>query len=261
MSVDHDNLFVQHQNTTLDAFLSGKLSLVQPKTGFRAGSDSVLLGASVSLTATSLLDLGSGVGAAGLVAAHWAAKARVLLAERDPVTAQLARENILRNQFEGRCRAEQVDISAPGPEREAAGLLSNGFASVIANPPFFDSASGTLSADSTRAGARHHDSENLDRWVRTAVACSAPKGEVIFIYPADRLSELLAAFELRLGNVAVLPVTARPDKEAGRVLVRGIKGSRAPLRLLSPLVLHGETGNHYAPRAREILTGIAPLVW
>jgi tRNA1(Val) A37 N6-methylase TrmN6 len=46
------------------------------------------------------------------------------------------------------------------------------------------------------------------------------------------------------------------------VLLRAIKGSRSPSRLLPPLVLHGETGNAFLPPVERILrqgAGIADV--
>ena len=52
---------------THDAFLGGRLHLWQPRRGYRAGVDPVLLAASVPAKAgQSVLDLGCGAGAAAL---------------------------------------------------------------------------------------------------------------------------------------------------------------------------------------------------
>ena len=48
MSLDQPKAFVKHQTVTRDAFLGGRLTLSQPSHGFRAGLDSVLLGAAVA---------------------------------------------------------------------------------------------------------------------------------------------------------------------------------------------------------------------
>ena len=54
-------------DVTEDAFLGGKLHLKQPRRGYRAGVDPVLLAAAVPAQAgQSVLDLGCGVGAAAL---------------------------------------------------------------------------------------------------------------------------------------------------------------------------------------------------
>jgi tRNA1(Val) A37 N6-methylase TrmN6 len=57
----------------------------------------------------------------------------------------------------------------------------------------------------------------------------------------------------------VLPVAPRQGATATRVLLSGIKGSRAPLRLLPPLALHLGKDKGYAPAAEAILRDGAGL--
>ena len=53
----------QHSEITDDTFLGGKLSLFQPKKGFRAGLDSVLLAASINAkSGDKIFEIGAGVG-------------------------------------------------------------------------------------------------------------------------------------------------------------------------------------------------------
>jgi tRNA1(Val) A37 N6-methylase TrmN6 len=132
---------------------------------------------------------------------------------------------------------------------------------VIANPPFFAEDAGTLADDAGRAGARHMDSGALDLWVKTAAGCAAAGGEIVFIYPAESLSPLLPAFTQRFGAVTVLPLTPRPEAPASRVLVRGIKGSRAPLTLLASRAMHHAEGRAFQPAFDAIFRGTARLVW
>ena len=261
MSVDQTSHFVKPQNTTLDAFLGGRLQLLQPEKGFRAGSDSVLLGASVPADARRIVDLGAGIGTAGLVVACWTTAAEVVLAERDAGALALARRNVETNGFAERVTVAEIDISAGGPARAAAGLAPNRFDCVIANPPFFEKGRGTPADAPDRDAARHDEADGIDKWVRVAAGLAAPRGMAIFILPAARLGVALAAFEKRFGDVRILPIAARPGTEAGRILIAGVKGSRAPLRLFAPLVLHGETGNDFVSPAREVLTGRHKLDW
>jgi len=65
---------------------------------------------------------------------------------------------------------------------------------------------------------------------------------VTLIWRADGLVDLLAALARGFGAVAVQPVHPRADAPAIRVLVRAVKGSRAPLALLPALVLAGADG-------------------
>jgi tRNA1(Val) A37 N6-methylase TrmN6 len=261
MSLDQPSDFVKPQTVTRDAFLGGRLTLSQPQSGFRAGLDSVLLGAAVPKDTQNLLDLGAGVGTAGLAALAMQRAARVDLVERDEATLALARDNVAQNGFADRARVLALDILATGAARRASGLADNGYDAVIANPPFFGAGQGTHAPDRSRAAARHMAADELDSWVKCAASAAKAGGLAIFIYPAQGLSPLLAAFDRRFGGLVVLPLTARPCTPATRVLVRGIKGSRAPLTLLASRALHGPQGNGFAPEFDAILRGAAVLDW
>jgi tRNA1(Val) A37 N6-methylase TrmN6 len=254
MSLAHGVEIEKRAGVTRDAFLGGRLMLLQPARGFRAGLDSVLLGAAVGATAGTLLDLGAGVGTAGLVALAGQAGLSATLVEADPATAALAAENIAANGLSGRAAVQTLDIAAPG--RRA--LPRDAFASVIANPPFFDAGSAPAPA---RAAARQMAPGALETWVRAAAAHAAPGAEVVFIHVAARLPALLAGFERRFGALTILPLSPREGAPAQRVLVRGIKGSRAPLTLLASRPLHEAAGRAFRPEFEAIFRGTARLHW
>lgn len=260
MSLDQPSGFVKHQTVTRDAFLGGRLTLSQPSHGFRAGLDSVLLGAAVGEGRKLLLDLGCGVGTAAFVAMANGVEIAATLADQNGEMTALAGQNAAANGLAGRTRVIHLDITAKGAERRAAGLADNGYDSVIANPPFFADGAGTLAADAGRAGARHMDAATLDLWIRTAASSAAAGGEIVFVYPAHGLAPLLAGFEHRFGAVTILPLAPRQGDPVTRVLIRGIKGSRAPLVLLSTRILHAE-GRTFAPDFDAIFRGEARLVW
>jgi tRNA1(Val) A37 N6-methylase TrmN6 len=261
MSLDQPHGFVKHQSVTRDAFLGGRLTLSQPSHGFRAGLDSVLLGAAVAADRKALLDLGCGVGTAGFVAMAHNQHLHGTLAERNGDIIALAQANAARNGFADRARIIEVDAAGTGADRRAAGLAENGFDSVIANPPFFADAAGTLAPDAGRAAARHMDAATLERWIKTAAGAAAAGGEIIFIYPAASLPPLLAGFTQRFGAVTILPLTPRPEQPASRVLIRGIKGSRAPMVLLASRAMHADEGQAFQPQFEAIFRGAGRLVW
>lgn len=261
MSLDQPADLVKHETRTRDAFLGGRLTLSQPRNGFRAGQDSVLLGAAVSGGTKSLLDIGAGVGTAGLVALTLGCAEHATLAERDMLALELAGLNVAENSLDQRAQVVAVDISAVGSARRAAGLVENAYDCVIANPPYFVAGQGTLAPQSDRADARHMEVEALDLWARCAAGSAKAGGTAIFIYPADGLAALLAAVTPRFGAVTILPLASRPGMAATRILVRGKKGSRAPLTLLATRALHGHEGNGFAPEFEGIFRGEAVLDW
>ncbi|MDB5562304.1 MAG: methyltransferase [Hyphomicrobiales bacterium] len=261
MSLDHTSKIVKPQSLTRDAFLGGRLTVSQSESGFRAGLDSVLLGAAIAPQTTSLLDLGCGAGVAALVGLTHNPAASGVLLDSNASALALAELNVAENGFAARARVLLLDATARGALRSEAGLPVDHFTSVIANPPFFTTGRGTLADDGGRADARHMDAEALDLWVKTAAAAAAPRGEVIFIHTVESLAPLLAAFDARFGAVTLLPFLPRPGRAATRVLVRGIKGSRAPLKMLAPRMLHGEVGNAFAADIDPIFRGESRLIW
>jgi tRNA1(Val) A37 N6-methylase TrmN6 len=176
-----------------------------------------------------------------------------LLVDTDAAALALAQENIVRNGFATRARAVRLDVAAGGKPHGT-------FDTVIANPPYFAEGQGTA-ATTRGAAARQMDPLTLDAWVKTAAANTAAGGQVIFIVPAYTIGPLLNAYATRFGAVVVLPVSPRPAMPANRILVRGVRNSRAPLTLLSTRALHGPEGPAFAPEFEAIFRGEATLHW
>ena len=101
----------------------------------------------------------------------------------------------------------------------------------------------------------------LEHWVRAAAAHCAPDGEAIFIHAAQALPALLQSFDSRFGDLTVLPIVPREGAPATRILIRGIKGSRAPLTLLSSRALHEPEGRGFRPEFEAIFRGLTRLIW
>jgi tRNA1(Val) A37 N6-methylase TrmN6 len=258
MSLAQGAPIVKREGVTHDAFLAGRLTIAQPTAGFRAGLDSVLLGAAVGAAEGELLDLGAGAGAAALVALAHTPALTATLVESDPAMAALAAENLTANSLGARARVLTLDLTAPGRTRAAAGLPADHFAAVIANPPFYDA--GTTPAAS-RAAARHMTPAALDAWVKTAATHAAPGARIVFIHTADRLASLLESFTARFGAITILPLTPRDGEPAHRILIRGTKGSRAPLTLLASRALHTRAGRTFRPEFEAIFRGDDVLHW
>jgi tRNA1(Val) A37 N6-methylase TrmN6 len=248
---------------TTDAFLGGRVSAIQPLKGHhRAGLDAVLLAAAIEPRfAGQLLDLGAGVGVAGMAVAARAPLARVSLVERDREALHCARAALQLEQnrgFAARVNVVAADI-ADAKARAAAGLSDETADAVIMNPPFFAPGSGTAPMGGARAAAYVQEAGGIDPWIRAAAALLRPRGSLAVIYRPEGLTSLLAALDGRFGEISVLPIAPRPGAPAGRVLVAGRKGSRAPLALLAPFALHGESSNAFLPTAQAILRAGASL--
>src|SRR3954462_10730022 len=117
---------------TEDAILGGRLRLKQPALGHRFGHDAILLAAACPARAgEQVVDLGAGVGAAGLALAARVDGCIVTLVEIDPALAALAAENAQRNQLTERARAVGLDVAARARAFAAVGLQPESVARVL----------------------------------------------------------------------------------------------------------------------------------
>jgi tRNA1(Val) A37 N6-methylase TrmN6 len=240
-----------------DAVLGGRLILRQPRQGHRVGHDAILLAAATDARAGEhAVDLGAGVGAAGLALAHRVEGLTVTLVEIDPALVALAAENAERNGLAARVRAVNLDVSAAPRVFAETGLAAGSAQRVLMNPPFNEP--HNPSPDPGRRMAHAAPREMLGQWVRAAARLLRPDGVLTLIWRADGLPEVLAALEHDFGALAILPVHPKPGTPAIRLLVRAVKGNRAPPALLPGLVLNDAAGKPSA-EAEAVLRDNAAL--
>ncbi|MCA0405905.1 MAG: methyltransferase [Proteobacteria bacterium] len=237
---------------TEDTLLGGTLRLRQRAKGHRAGSDAVLLAAAAPQGAQTMADLGAASGAVGLMAALLRPHARVSLLEQEAALVALAQENIALNALQTRIEARAVDAFRLGGETD----LREHFDAVLTNPPFFETGATRISPEPGRASA-HHMTGDLHRWISGVLTLLKPKGELVMIHRADHLDAVLGACTGRFGAITLRFVHPRAGEPASRLLISGIKGSRAPLSVLPPLVLH--EGEAFTPLADALHKGQAAL--
>jgi tRNA1(Val) A37 N6-methylase TrmN6 len=244
---------------TEDAVLGGALRLRQPRRGHRVGHDAVLLAAACPARGSEhVVDLGAGVGAAGLAVAARAPGVTVTLVEIDPDLAALAAENAKLNGLAGRVTSVSLDAAAPARVFAAAGLAADRVDRVLMNPPFNDLVRQRASPDRRRRLAHAAPRQTLVVWIRTAARLLRPGGTLTLIFRADGLVDIGHALDAGFGAITVLPVYPKPDQPAVRILVRATKASRAPLVLLPGLVLNDALGRP-TPQAEDVLRAGATL--
>lgn len=192
-----------------------------------------------------MADLGASSGLVGLAAALASPEARVTLFERETDLVALSRRNIEANALGVRVEAVEANILSRG----ALADFREAFDAVLTNPPFFSAHRMRLSP--TKAGAHAldaNDGASLEAWIRRAASILKPRGQLLMIHRADSVEAVLAAMRGRLGSLRLRFIHPRAGEDAIRLLVQGVKGSRGPLAIGSPLVLHEADGRFTADR-------------
>ncbi|MGB0799959.1 MAG: tRNA1(Val) (adenine(37)-N6)-methyltransferase [Planktomarina sp.] len=235
-------------DTTLDQFLGGALRLEQPKTGYRAGVDPVLLAAACPAKAgDSILELGCGVGVASLCLGHRVPGLSLSAVEILPDHVELTRKN-------AEATGMSVDVILGDVANRPTPFFDRHFDHVIMNPPYFEGAKGLAPIDAGRSSGRR-ETVPLQAWVIMAGKRLRPKGYLTLVQRIERLPEVLRTLEGNLGSIKVLPVAPRVKRSAHLVLVQARKSGRAAFQMLSPLVMHAGAahGDGYSEEVENIL--------
>lgn len=231
--------------------LDGRILLRQPVSGFRSGSDAVLLAAACHPpTGGDVIELGCGTGSPMLCLAWRRPDIRFTGIEIDPPTAQLAAFNIDRNGMSGRGRVICADAGRPPLRPDRADL-------VLANPPYFVEGRHRRSPDPARDRARAENAAPLSAWVRTAVDLLRAQGVAVFIMRTERRAEMRQALPAgwSMTERPVVGSLHKPPKRFLALLHTGGPGARLP-----PLRLHHADGAE-THLAAAIFRHAAPIFW
>src|SRR4030088_2556191 len=225
---------------TEDTFLGGQLRLRQPRSGHRAGHDAMLLAAATpARSGDRVVDLGAGVGAAGLALARRVVGIQIVLVEIDAALAGRVRGNASSNAIAADVIV--LDVASAADSFAAAGLAPDSVDVVLMNPPFNDAARHRASPDKAREIAHMATAATLESWIHAARRILKSGGLLSLIWRADGLLEVLAALDRGFGSLAILPVHGDAKMPAIRVLIRAIKGGKAPTQMYAALMLNDES--------------------
>jgi tRNA1(Val) A37 N6-methylase TrmN6 len=239
--------------------LRGQVKLLQPKHGFHASTDTVLLAAAAAShklpAGAQVLDLGCGVGSAGLCFAL--KNGDIILNGQDiqDEMINLARRNAALNGMSEASRFEVENLL------EDTVFKDNFFDLALTNPPF--QAEGRHSPSPLLSKAMAHGEEpsgiTLEKWCKYLHKKIKNGGYMVMVHRADRLDEIIRVLTARrwFGSLRVLPVYSRAgDATAKRVLVSARKERYASIILKSGLIMHEADGG-YTAAAADILDGRA----
>ena len=246
-----------HQDCTTDAFLNGKVHVLQPRKGFRSGIDAVLLAAAVpAKSGESVLELGCGVGVAALCLHARVPGLALQGVELQGDYAALARRNVTANNA-------QMQIVSADLRALPTDLRQMQFDHVMMNPPYFARAKGSAADDLGRDVALAGETPLTD-WLDVGLKRLAPKGTLTVIQHITRLPDVLGHLAAPLGSIVAQPIAGRSGTAPNLFILQGRHSGRAPFRLKQTLVLH-EGAEHmgdresYTPETRAVLRDGAAL--
>ncbi len=165
---------------SLDA-ISGRFRLFQLVDGHRFSTDDVLTawyGTIGCPCARSVLDLGSGIGTVGMIAAWRLTGARFVTVEAQEESVRLARKSALWNGLTERYEIRQGDLRDPDVLRP-----DETFDLILGSPPYFPSGAGVQSEHPQRLACRFEMRGTIADYCQTAAAHLAPGGVFACVFP------------------------------------------------------------------------------
>lgn len=221
--------------------LNKRLKLLHSEKGFKTSIDSVLLAAACPAKAGEhILDMGCGVGGAGLCVLARVAGVYLTGVEIQGEHAALASRNAIVNNMQERCEFITADIRDYREEKK--------FNHVICNPPYLEGQTHLRSPSEEKAIAMGHEdaSVSVKDWVDCAHFCLKSNGTLTMIHRADKIVDILQALGKRFGAVEIIPLWPKAGDNAKRVIVRAIKDRKTPATLHAGLIIHRDDGTYTA---------------
>lgn len=232
------------------------MTILQPAGGYRTAIDPVLLAAAVpAQPGETVLDAGSGTGAAALALAARLEGVDVVGLDLEPGFIGLARNSAEESGLSQSIRFVEGDLLSPPSD-----LTAGGFDHVMANPPYLAGGSGHPPADAAKRAATVESGARLDDWLGFLLAMARPGGTVTVIHRYDRKDEVITGLGGADGGLVVFPLWPKVRGQAAkRVIIQARKGDKGKTRIAEGLVLHNDDGT-YTPEAEAVLRNAAPLM-
>jgi tRNA1(Val) A37 N6-methylase TrmN6 len=248
---------------TLDA-ISGHFRLFQLRDGHRFSTDDVLTawyGTSWAPAAARVLDLGSGIGSVGMIAAWRLPGASFVTIEAQDDSVRLARKSAEYNGLTARYEIRHGDFRDPS-------LLAAGerFDLVLGSPPYFPLGTGNEGDHPQKVHCRFEVRGDIADYTRVALAHLSPGGVFACVFPSVQLSRVeRAAVDADAAIVRRRPVVFREGDAPLIDLFVMIRGADLPVDIRNqtwvepPLIIRTATGDvHPEYSAVKLSFGFPP---
>lgn len=223
---------------TEGTLFDGAVRFAQLTTGYRAAVDGLLLAHFAPRGRHKrAVDLGAGAGMVSLSLLAHEQVDRLLAIELHAPTAAVLAKNIADNGFAPRAQVMVGDVDVVARAFRGAADL------VVANPPYFERARGTIGLDPANELAVRAEAP-LAPFVRAARLLLGRGGRACFVFPSRDLQSLLSDLASKgLYARRMAFVHPRRDEPANRVLIEASAGRPGGLHVEPAWVLHEPVDN------------------
>ncbi len=232
----------------------GSIGVIQVK-GMGYGVDSVALaafaagetGASSVDANARIADLGTGSGVIAFILAHKLAEAHI--------TGFEMRENAYDRAVRA-CEMNGLTESVDFVHTDILGIekseYAGSFDAVVSNPPYFKRSAAVPCSSTDKYIARHETTAALMDFIGKAAMMLKPQGSFYMVHRPDRMVDIMT--EMRAAGLEpkeMQLIVPRHGEAANILLVHGVKGAGAELRILPAIEVHDD-GQGYTETIERI---------
>ncbi|MFQ9516256.1 MAG: tRNA1(Val) (adenine(37)-N6)-methyltransferase [Eubacterium sp.] len=213
--------------------------IIQDRERFCFGMDAVLLSGFTKVKADeNVLDLGTGTGIIPILLEAKTEGIHFTGLEIQKESAEMARKSVTLNKLD-----EKIDI-VDGDIKEASKIFGGAaFNVVTTNPPYMTENHGLRNPDAPKAIARHELKCTLEDVIRESAKVLKPGGRFYMVHRPRRLNEIINLMtEYRIEPKRIRMVHPFADREANMILIEGLRGGRAMMKVEPPLIVYKEQG-------------------
>lgn len=228
------------KNETLEDLQCGGLFLIQKKSGFRFGTDAVLLADfAKNIRSEKTLDLCTGTGIVPQLLAHKTKTDEIYGLEIQEDIADMAKRSVSFNSLE-----ERVHIKCGDLKESVSYYGASSFNLITCNPPYMKLGSAILNASDNKVISRHEVMCTLEDIIKVSARLLKPGGHLVMVHRPNRLADVLSSMrEFSIEPKKVRFVHSSVNKAPILFLTDGILKANRDMKILPPLYLYNDDGS------------------
>lgn len=233
---------ILNQNEKIEDLQFKNLKIIQNKTGFCFGIDSVLLSdfAKEIKKNVRVLDLGTGTGIIATLLCGKTQLKEIIGIEVQKEVYNMAQKSIQLNNLQNKFKIINEDVLNLDKI-----LKINTFDVIVTNPPYKKKDTGIKNEQDKKIIARHETTASLEDFIRISKALLKDKGEFYMVHRPNRIVDILSLMrKYKIEPKIMRLVYSDKNSKPKMVLVKGIKNAKPFLEVQNNLYIYTENGEY-----------------
>ena len=230
------------ENERIDDLEFKGLKIIQNKSGFCFGIDSVLLSdfAKNIRNNAKVIDLGTGTGIINLLLSGKKKALEFVGVEIQEEVAEMAERSVELNNLEGKIKILNENILNL---KEV--YKPKSFDAVVTNPPYKKINTGLTNEDNKKLISRHEITASLKDFIQISAYLLKDYGEFYMVHRPDRLVDIFQLMrEEKIEPKLIKFVYPKANKKTNLVLIKGVKNGKPFLEYDNNLIVYNEDGSY-----------------